>query len=186
MRVRFNRYSWHRSLYDFASNKRRVPASLCPYFWSIVAAIVLSPFWGYCHFISWIGSRFTGERMSAEGIFFRSVVGAFFLFMTMFLTFGLSEWGRAMLHLGGGFGNSLLGWLAGWVVLGAIIWLFIGMIMLSIRRQKRIDEMRNRGERVPPSKMSLFAAFMRARKEKLCPTIEWEYNQETTGTHVQS
>jgi uncharacterized ion transporter superfamily protein YfcC len=44
MEVRLHRNSWHTRLYRWTHGKEPVYWSLCPYFWSIIACIIASPF----------------------------------------------------------------------------------------------------------------------------------------------
>ena len=43
MEVTFNKKSWHFKYYSWVLETTNTPKSLCPYFWSMIALIVLSP-----------------------------------------------------------------------------------------------------------------------------------------------
>lgn len=44
MQVTFNKSSWHTRYYKWIFQKTELPKSLCPYFWSMVAGVLLFPF----------------------------------------------------------------------------------------------------------------------------------------------
>lgn len=159
--INFSRKSWHYKLY-YSLYGYHVPNNLCPYFWQVIVALLISPV--YLPFY-WIGRAF--EKMFDSDIP-RFFVGIIITCALWFLTGMVGMWWvlhkknnwHDILCLGGGIGFGL-------VFIFGISALFAWNAE-RLRGKKLLE-----GEDYEP-KSSLFKEFVKAKYNRYCPKITWK------------
>ncbi|QYN80546.1 hypothetical protein [Kosakonia phage Kc304] len=154
--MQIKRDSWHYKLNMFYSNREwNIPTSLCPYFWktaffTLFAFIKAS---AVC-IVAWcMGNSLTVWLLSKIGVVLSSTVVAVpsvFVGLIMIATIGAVCFGIA-------FGAH---WLTEWV-----------KDYLEERKYQKEKERRESG--IPPKEPSLMMSFIKAKKSKFCPSIEF-------------
>jgi hypothetical protein len=147
-------------------------------------------------FFSWLFIPFTGLYYIAESIFFtkkyediipyhhtqfitkvwRSIYVPFFSFLLL--------WAFTLLGNEYGIDNSILAFLGGIISVAGVIVLLVLLTagwdysvesIKDYRRSKRHkNDLKRRNEVEVEKKPNLFIEYLKAKKEKICPIIEWE------------
>lgn len=178
MKLNYNSISAkvYRNFYDTT----RMPDSLCPYFWKLVAAwpltIVLLPLL----IPFWIANKLNGRNPDHVSIPSQALIGLF-IYCAIFLVFciGVTISSIWITYYQG------TQWYQ-WYIMGFIMMFAITVIGLFLlfselkerRRQKRraalFDENGNyRYCELEPEKPNIIVEFIRAKYNKYCPKIDW-------------
>ncbi|UJJ22089.1 hypothetical protein [Erwinia phage Virsaitis27] len=154
--MQIDRNSWHFKLNKFYSgNEWKIPTSLCPYFWK-TAFFTLFAFIkavGVASLAWMLGNGLTVWLLGVVGITTGSVVTAIssvFVGLILIAAIGAVCFGIA-------FGVH---WLTEWV-----------KDYLEERKYQKEKERRESG--IPPKEPSLMMSFIKAKKSKFCPSIEF-------------
>jgi hypothetical protein len=175
MEVNFNKNSWHARFYSYAYGERYLPQNLCPYFWKVVAAIVVLPF-------TWIGYLPVLD-MGRESLAMKAAPTLVIKLVWALL----SIYSFAILHKCFGVGanaSSWLSWTIGAPILGAIVFGFFYVAGLAIKAlaekvTKNREAKREMEFLTPKPKEDNFVlAFVKAKKQEYCPSINWTDGQE--------
>lgn len=163
--MKLNPKSWYVWLYRSSYNlgTRELPNNLCPFFWKLVASIIMLP-------LSWIGHLFNIGDINCNAIDSGSGVSAFivisglviaaqdnikhFTFNLVFKYYALGILALVLIAIA-------LGIVAG------VMWV-IGAIYEYIR-----DKWQNRPYTYKEKQPSIITTFIKAKYNKYCPKIEW-------------
>lgn len=157
--MNINKNSWHFkfNLWYKSNNMWKMPKTLCGYFWTTVMHIIMSiVVIGFLSMVCWL---FGWPILTELAIF-------------SWLTSAVPVWAVHVL----GVPVGLIAWSA---VVGSVVGVTIGTgnlihNMKEKRRVKRYDEMVKRVEAgLPPEEHNVFWGFIKARKEKVCPLIDY-------------
>ena len=154
--MKLSKKSWHYKLNMWYTEG--VPRSLCPYFWRTVWYIVTLPI-TIVLFIPWgIVLLITGDRENIVEEYPRALamdilLGAAFCMIAIF-------W-----HLNPKEGDP---WVVVWV-LGLTSWLLL-VIILIVYIGSLFEKRVQKKEKKP----NILGEYLKARKNKYCPIIEWE------------
>lgn len=189
MNITFNVYSFHARFFRLAYNRSRLPENLCPYFWLLVLAVIMLPL----TFPSYLIGCFDHKNSSARDSHSETMAYRTFVSVCLCSFAGLIFCvGMIVLHLTAGwFVNDhkpptwyfyaavpagVLGLYVGWLIkcLCSGIWELILDLKDSFLSQDVCPGSRN----VPrkPKPQSVILSFIRAKKQKLCPHIDWEHH----------
>lgn len=156
--MKIKRTSWHAKFYKAIYVANTLPTNLCPYFWKLVLAVITLPITS----VSFLGRcRSFGDR-------FAWLVAAFFIELVIFAV-GLpfSIW------LGFISADNQINWhdffiANGMGIAGCAAIALIGYLceMLSKRNYKTA--------KVKEKQPNILVEFVKAKKNKHCPMIEWE------------
>ncbi len=174
--MKLNRNSWHAKINSFVYGWMYLDTvdCLCPYFWGTLLAILLSPLWvlgkGIGRVIDAIPdtnyqlpsmSNKTKNKIGlgiAYTLFVLAMMGATFAILYSVYMYGI-------IHV--------LFWIG---VIAGITAGLVGLLYLAVLIKERYDDWRwdhPKEERV--KKPNLFMEFVRAKKNKHCPLVEWTY-----------
>lgn len=156
--MKIKRTSWHAKFYKAIYVANTLPTNLCPYFWKLVLAVITLPITS----VSLLGRcRSFGERFSwlFAAAFIEGIIFAVGLLLSMM--FGLiSSTSKVNWHeflIANGMG------IAGCAAIALIGYL---CEMLSKRNYKTA--------KVKEKQPNILVEFVKAKKNKHCPMIEWE------------
>lgn len=147
MTVTISRSAWHYRLHERAYISH-APQSICPYFWRIVFAVLLFPFWP-------IGRRVLTDGF-AECVFLG--LAAWF--------FGVAVLVVMPMHFGPETFPWWLQYLAGLGILTAGVAAALALFILGAWLHDKRDSRKRASD-------SLLSARLQAAKHKVCPFIDW-------------
>lgn len=154
--MKIKRTSWHAKFYKAIYVTDTLPTNLCPYFWKLVLAVITLPitsvsFFGKCY-------RFA-DRFSwlAATIFIEVVV--FAIGMLLSVIFGLVD------------PESQINWREFFIANGMGVVGCAAIVLIGYH----CDKLSKREYKEPKVKQpNVLVEFVKAKKNKHCPMIEWE------------
>lgn len=159
--------SWHSTVYKLTYGyKADFPTNLCPYFWQLLFALVLSLTVGLLLLPFYLGDRLFKGKDYKEGYFRNANIGkaiVIYLFVGELFTM------IAIFFIGFNFDNPIVGF----GVMGWIVALIAGIIIFK----KWLDDNKKpvQYHYKPPKekKPSILVEFIKAKYNRYCPKITW-------------
>lgn len=150
--MQINTNSWHYKLVTM-NGAESAPRSLCPYFWKGVWHTFLLAFAAFA-------VCFAGWGVGVD-----------------VATWMFAQCGVALSSVAAIIPGLIVGWLMLAAIFGTIFLIGYGIYKVISRRKERKEaaewEARKNGTYVPPQP-NIVIAFIKARKEKFCPTLEFK------------
>ena len=163
--MKANKKSIHTKLYKF-TYKSNLPDNLCPYFWKLVAGILM--------FIPNLILQLPTLLFELVGLLFRYKSGndctdrRIYGFVTYMSIAVLSIYGSITYHWFKAMFNTYSydwGWAnLGWFINGVIIFFLLRYFYLRLRPSKSYEE----------KQPSIIIEFVKAKYHKYCPKIDWK------------
>ncbi len=169
--MKLNKNSWHARANEYVYGWSYLDNvdCLCPYFWGTLLAIFLTPLWALGHGIVRVIDALPETNVNLPSISQRTKnrIGTTFAygFFGLMITLLTIAFGLAVIKYG------LLNVL---IVIGAIALVVsgvIGLFFLIMVIKEKYDDWR--WDHPKEKKPNLFMEFVRAKKNKHCPLVEW-------------
>ena len=163
--MKLNKKSWHAWFYKMLYGwDRKFPNNLCAYFWKMLLSIIVAPVLLLVCLPLYIEGLISKRDHHRDGYFHDAhIIASIFAWIGLFLIFsGVYVW--------------FAGWESNWhipaiTLYGILAVIIIGLI-LNYYDEKRIKSPKN--THLVEKKPNVFIEFIKAKKNKYCPKIEWE------------
>lgn len=163
--MKLSKSSWHARLYKFFIGWRNPPKSICPYFWSIVGLLIICIPIIIFSTLGYLFDKYLLKEDSYEYNGWLSGDAIVMAFVANFLGTILFTAIRPIfmgLHI-----TSL------WSAFAVAIYIVI-IVLISAYFIVEYRENRPMKPAKLPKEPSLFKIWFKAKKEKVCPRIDWE------------